>query len=135
MLPDIDLTLTTERLVELFAAVDDWAVDLMGTYLDTPSSKREEFKMNYQNRAQRKEAYLDYYIHNHPLASWTKIAKLLHVCGRPQQAAVVENIYIQGMLYAFTSGFQFWSSLLTCPAIHSIPYSGKFSREKTFADR
>ena len=54
--------------------------------------------MNYQNPAQRKEAYLDYYAHNHPAASWTWIAELLRRFGLPQQAAVVENTYIQGML-------------------------------------
>ena len=99
LLPDTDLTLTTERLVELFASMDDRGVDLMGEYyLGTPYSKTEEFQMNYQNPAQRKEAYLDYYAHNHPLASWTTIAEALHVCGQSQQAAVVENTYIQGML-------------------------------------
>ena len=66
--------------MELFASMSDRYVDAMGIALDTPSSKSGEFKMNYQNPAQRKEAYLDYYVHNHPLASWTKIAKLLHGC-------------------------------------------------------
>ena len=84
--------------MEKFASMDDRNLDFMRDYLDTPSSKREEFLMNYQNPAQRKEAYLDYYVHNHPAASWTKIAELLHLCGLPQQAAVVENTYIQGML-------------------------------------
>ena len=98
LFPDTDLTLTTERLVELFASMDDRYVDAMGNALDTPASKSEEFRMNYQNPAQRKEAYLDYYVLNHPAASWTKIAKLLRGCKVPQQAAVVENTYIQGML-------------------------------------
>ena len=101
MLPHTDLTLTTERLVELFASMSDRDVDLMGDYLDTPSSKEEEFKMNYQSPAQRKEAYLDYYVHNYPEASWTKIAQVLHWCELHQQAAVVENTYIQGMLLCF----------------------------------
>ena len=78
--------------------MDDGLVDFVGKYLETPYSKSGEFKMNYQTPAQRKEAYLDYYVHNHPLASWTEIANLLHLCGLPQQAAVVENTYIQGML-------------------------------------
>ena len=77
--------------------MQDWLVNLMGDYLDTPSPKRGEFKMNYQNPAQRKEAYLDYYVHNHPAASWTMIAEALRYYGLPQQAAVVENTYIQGM--------------------------------------
>ena len=84
--------------MELFASMSDTLVDLMGDYLDTPLSKTREFMMKYQNPAQRKEAYLDYYAHNHPAASWTKIAELLRGCELPQQAAVVEDTYIQGML-------------------------------------
>ena len=90
-----DLTLTTERVVELFAAMDDRHVDDMGVYLDTPSSKMRYTYLS--GPAQRKETYLDYYVHNHPVASWTKIAKLLHRYGLHKQAAVVENTYIQGM--------------------------------------
>ena len=82
--------------MELFASIRDGFVDDMGIYLDTPSSKRGEFQMTYQNLAQRKEAYLDYYIHNHPLASWTKVAEIFRVFGLPQEATVVENTYIQG---------------------------------------
>ena len=94
---DTDLTLTTESLVVLFASMDDEYVDGMGNYLDTPLSKFLEFDMNYQNSAQRKEAYLDYYVHNHPTTSWTKIAQALRQYELPQQADVVENTYIQGM--------------------------------------
>jgi hypothetical protein len=82
--------------VELFASMGDEYVDYMSDNLDTPYSKIEEFKLNYQNPAQRKEAYLDYYVHNYPVASWTKITGLLRLCALPQQAAVVENTYIQG---------------------------------------
>ena len=97
MFPHIDLTLTTERLVELFASMDDENVDSMGAYLDTPDSKRKEFKMNYRNPARRKEAYLDCYIHNHRAASWTGVAQALRRYGLPQQADRVENTYIQGI--------------------------------------
>ena len=78
--------------------MDDEYVDFMGHYLDTPYSKIEEFQMNYQNPAQRKEAYLDYYAHNHPAASWTKIAEALRLYQLPQQTDVVKSTYIQGML-------------------------------------
>ena len=79
--------------------MDEEYVDHMGIYLDTPYIKNQEFMINYQNPAQRKEAYLDYYVHNHPVASWTKIAELLHsyIFGLSQQATVVENTYIQGI--------------------------------------
>ena len=82
--------------MELFASMDDKYIDNMGISLDTPYSKIQEFKMNYQNPAQRKEACLDYYVHNHPVVSWTKIAQILHLYQLPE-AAVVENTYIQGI--------------------------------------
>ena len=77
--------------------MDDEDVDHMGIYLDTPYIKNQEFMINYQNPAQRKEAYLDYYVHNHPAASWTKIAEILRSSILSQQATVVENTYIQGI--------------------------------------
>ena len=79
--------------------MDDEDVDKMVLYLDTPYSKIQEFKMNYRNPAQRKEAYLDCYVHNHPAASWTRTAQILrsYICGLSQQATVVENTYIQGI--------------------------------------
>ena len=76
--------------------MDDVYVDFLGGYLDTPSSKSKEFLMNYLNPAQRKEAYLDYYVHNHPAPSWTKVAGVLNENGLFQQATVVGNTYIEG---------------------------------------
>ena len=88
--------------MELFASMGDGKVDRMGNYLGIPWSKKAEFQMNYKNPAQKKEAYLDHYIHNNPLASWTQIAQVLYDCDLPQQAAVVENTYIQGMYFGIT---------------------------------
>ena len=97
LFPDTDLTLTTERLVELFASLDDDEVDDVGDKLGTPSSKADQFQINYKNPTWRKEAYLDYYIHNNPTASWTKIADTLECYNLPQQAAEVKTTYIQGI--------------------------------------
>ena len=83
--------------MELFASMDDEYVDGLCFYLGTPSSKVEEFEMNYKDPARRKEAYLDYYVHNNPLASWTRVAGALHYCQLPEQATVVENTYVKGM--------------------------------------
>ena len=77
--------------------MDDRYVDAMGHFLDTPPSKEAEFKLNYQDPARRKEAYLDYYAHNHPLASWSQVARELRMFGLPQEADVVEKTYVQGM--------------------------------------
>ena len=77
--------------------MEDMAVDFMGDCLDTPSSKSEEFKMTYLNPAQRKEAYLDYYVHNHPAPSWIKVTGALNGNGLFQQAVDVINTYVQGI--------------------------------------
>ena len=83
--------------MELFASMDDYHVDSLGDYLNTPPSKIDEFQMNYRDPARRKEAYLDYYAHNHPLASWSQVVEALRRFGLPQEADVVEKTYVQGM--------------------------------------
>ena len=90
---DTDLTLTTEKLVELFASMDDYRVE----NLITPPSKWNEFRMNYRDPARRKKAYLDEYEHNHPLASWSEVVEVLRRYGLHQKADVVEKTYVQGM--------------------------------------
>ena len=83
--------------MELFASMSDEDLDVLGAFLDTPSSKSKEFKMNYKDPDRRKEAHLDYYVHINPLASWTGVAGALRECELPEQATVVENTYVKGM--------------------------------------
>ena len=92
----IDLTITTEKLVELFGTVDEQRVDNVGAWLDLPYSKREEVKGNYQSHTQRRDAYLDLYASDHPYPSWKTVARALRVVGLPHQAAEVERTYVQG---------------------------------------
>ena len=80
--------------MELFSDKD---INSLALYLGIPSSKKSEIKVNYQSPTQQKEAYLDYYVHSNPLASWVKIADILHLFGLPQQTNVVESTYIKGM--------------------------------------
>ena len=77
--------------------MDDGHVDDLDFYLNTPSSKKAEFQRNYQNPARRKEACLDYYAHNHPLASWSQVVETLNRFGLFQEADVVGKTYVQGM--------------------------------------
>ena len=83
--------------MELFASMGDDRVDSLGDYLNTPPSKIDEFKMNYRDPARRKEAYLDEYAHNNPLASWSKVAVALRLSRLPKEADVVEKTFVQGM--------------------------------------
>ena len=100
-----DLTLTTDRLTELFQSVKDpdnpvpYIIGFsgIGEELGLPQSAMEGMKKSYQSEAKRKEAYLDTYAHYHPCPSWKKISKVLRYCELDQQADEVENTYVQGM--------------------------------------
>ena len=92
--------MTTEKLMELFDPMDPEEVDELGGryYLDLPQSEIDRIQKDYQSPTQRKEAYLDLYVHQHPCPQWSKIAEVLHrVCLR-QQAAFVKDTYVKGTL-------------------------------------
>ena len=100
-LPLTDLTLTTDRLMELFQSVEDPdRVDVLdrgiGDSLGLPQSVIAVIKSNFQSTAQRKEAYLDTYTHQHPCPFWEKVAEALLWCNLLQERNEVQNTYIQG---------------------------------------
>ena len=93
-----DLTITTEKLMELFAPIDLEKVDeLGGQYcLGLPQSEIDRIQKDYQSPTRRKEAYLDLYVHQHPCPTWSTIARVLRRFKLPQQADLVENTYVKG---------------------------------------
>ena len=105
-----DLTITTEKLVELFATMydhylDDDYVDSniitlphpnLDEHLDLPPSKIAEMKRNYYSPSQRRDAYLDLYVTTHPCPSWRQVAQVLRDVHLGHQADVVESTYVQG---------------------------------------
>ena len=71
-------------------------VDDLGVELDLPQSERDKIKKNYHSPTQRKEAYLDLYVHQHPCPSWRRIATVLRLLfSLDQQADLVENTYVK----------------------------------------
>ena len=108
ILAPTDLTLTTDRLVELFQSVErpphlqtsflvsNRSHDI-GKDLGLPKSALEEIERSYRSWAKCKEAYLDTYIHHHPCPSWKRISELLERYFLEQQAREVEGTYVQGM--------------------------------------
>ena len=85
--------------MELFAPLDFWKIDELGDeyYLDLPQSERDRIQKDYQSPTQRKEAYLDLYVHQHPCPTWGQIAEILrYQVNLPQQADLVENTYVKG---------------------------------------
>ena len=93
-----DLTISTEKLVELFATVRDDKVDRIAGFLGLrlASSKTDDIRKNYHNPAQRRDAYLDLYATDHPCPSWSKVARLLCEVGLRHQSDEVERTYVQG---------------------------------------
>ena len=84
--------------MELFSPLDPEKVDKLGgkDYLDLPPSEVDRIQKDYQSPAQRKEAYLDLYVHQHPCSSWSDINAVLINADLPQQANLVENTYVKG---------------------------------------
>ena len=110
-----DLTITTEKLVELFATIDDKYVGFQHLYriiyrmrqlheeLDLPESKVAEMQRNLHTPSQRTEAYLDLYATGHPCPSWRQVAKALRRVGLPHQADTMERTYVQGTRIIYTN--------------------------------
>ena len=82
--------------MELFAPLDPEKVDELGGYLDLPQSGMDRIQKDYQSPTQRKEAYLDLYVHQHPYPTWSRIAIILCWVNLPHQADLVENTYVKG---------------------------------------
>ena len=84
--------------MELFAPLDPGKVDMLGGKycLGLPQSERDRIQKDYQSPTQRKEAYLDLYVHQHPCPTWGWVAEELHQFDLPQQADLVENTYVKG---------------------------------------
>ena len=104
-----DLTLTTNKLMELFQPVQD--PDSIGVFrrsikelLGLPQSAVKEIQRNFQSTTQLKEAYLDTYTHCHPFPTWKKIVYALSLCNLDQQAQQVEETYVQGKTLCMPSG-------------------------------
>ena len=82
--------------MELFATLNPEEVDELGDYLDLPQPDRERIQKDYKSPIQRKEAYLDLYVHQHPCPTWSDVAVILRNCDLRQQADLVKNTYVKG---------------------------------------
>ena len=74
-----DPTLNYNILCRLTASVKDWG-DL-GNYfsgLGVPPAVLNEINTVYQTEEKKKEALLQYFLHNVPMASWQRVAGALH---------------------------------------------------------
>ena len=96
----IDLTITIERLKDLFAAAIIWdrdRVDSIGRNLCLPEFKIRQVQRNYHDPVKRKEAYLDLYTYDHPCPEWKDIAEILRLFNLSEQFDLVNETYIKGI--------------------------------------
>ena len=82
--------------MDLFESLKPEKVDELGERLDLPQSEKDKIKKNYNSPSQRKEAYLDLYVHQHPCPSWRRIPEVLRQFSLRQQADLVEKTYVKG---------------------------------------
>ena len=85
--------------MELFVPLNPEEVDDIGGGggLDLPQSEIVRIQKDYQSPIQRKEAYLDLYVHQHPCPSWREVAYILrHLVNLTEQADLVKNTYVKG---------------------------------------
>ena len=91
--------------MELFASVDNEKVDMLGRRygnhkgpLDLPAYEVDKIAKNYQSPTQRKEAYLNLYVYQHPCPSWQQVVGALRTFPfyLYQQATFVKHTYIKG---------------------------------------
>ena len=99
----IDLTITTEKLVELFGTVEEQLVDVVGDWLGLSDSKTREVQVKYQSPTQRRDAYLDLYVNDYPYPSWKRVARALFYVRLRHQGDEVMRTYLQGTIITPTT--------------------------------
>ena len=86
--------------MELFTPLDPEKVDELGgeSCLGLPQSEIDRIQKDYQSPTQRKEAYMDLYVHQHPCPAWSWVVGVLchYKVNLRQHAELVENTYLKG---------------------------------------
>ena len=93
-----DLTITTKKVNDLFSTMNDGWLESVRDWLFLPNSKRSEIKRKYHSPAQRREAYIDVYVNEHPHPTWKRLSQVLRRVELPNQADEVERTYVQGTI-------------------------------------
>ena len=91
---DIEATLTTQNLQEIFKEVDEEKWDLIGRKLRLPKSKRDKIKSDYESDSERKGEILKSYAVDHPYPNWLHVADLLRGLDYAKQANQISVKYL-----------------------------------------
>ena len=85
MLSAVDMTFTPMNVLRAVREVKD--TDLLGICLCVPESKRREIESQFSSEAQRRKAYINYFIEHNPEASWKSVICVLDDMSRYEEEA------------------------------------------------
>ena len=65
-------------------------------FLDIPESKEMEMKSRYRDVSQRKRAFLNHFLEDHPCPTWKCIANAVYMEGEFGALEVIQRDYFKG---------------------------------------
>ena len=74
-------SLTPDNLSTVLDNMEDHLWDGFSRFVNTPESERERIRRQYSSDKDRKQAFIRYFISNHPAPSWTLVARVLYLMG------------------------------------------------------
>ena len=90
MLSAVDMTFTPMNVLRAVREVKD--TDCLGDYLGVPDSRRDEIWRQFSSEAQRRKAYINYFIERDPEASWRSVICVLDRMDEPDSVEAAGNI-------------------------------------------
>ena len=94
MFSPTDPSLTLTNLTQLLEDVRD-LVYVTG-YLDIPTSVYNSITTQQSSESERRKAYWEWYLNNHPCPSWHHIANALYMRGEHRVLEVLKSRYLKG---------------------------------------
>ena len=88
--PSITLTNLTQLLEDVGNLYDVTA------YLDIPYSVRNSIYTQQSSVSERRKAFWEWYLNNHPCPSWHHIANALYMRGQHRVLEVLKSRYLKG---------------------------------------
>ena len=71
-------------------------LDRLALWLHIPESKQWEMDQQYRSVPQRKQAYWEYWLADHPSPSWLVIADALYMAYEHGALEVLQKMYLKG---------------------------------------
>ena len=94
MFSPTDPSLTLTNLTQLLEDVKNFG--LVTDYLDIPRSVYDSIYIQQSSESERRKAYWEWYLNNHPCPSWRHIANALYMSREHGVLEVLKSRYLKG---------------------------------------